>query len=154
MGKDIGFLPGTVEEKLIPRMAAIEDNLEYLFSVRDKNSDARGRGRLMDLMEDGIIELEPLSYIRGRSIPNQFFIVDEAQNLTPLELKTILTRIGKGSKIILTGDPNQIDHPYLDSRSNGLSFVVERFKGIPFFAHVTLSKGERSELAETAANLL
>lgn len=154
VGRDIGYLPGTVEEKLIPRMAPIEDNLEYLFSVRDKGSESRNRGRLLDLMEDGIIELEPLTYIRGRSIPNQFIIVDEAQNLTPLELKTILTRVGKGSKIVLTGDPGQIDHPYLDARSNGLSFVVERFKGQPFFAHVTLTKGERSELAEVAATIM
>ncbi len=138
----------------MPRMAAIEDNLEYLFNVRDKGSEPRGRGRLMDLMEDGIIQLEPLAYIRGRSIPDQFIIVDEAQNLTPLELKTILTRVGKGSKIILTGDPNQIDHPYLDERSNGLSYVIERFKGTNFFGHVTLSKGERSELAEIAAKIL
>ena len=147
MGKDIGYLPGTIEEKLVPRMAPIEDNLEYIFAARGDAED----GTLERLREDGIIELEPLTYIRGRSIPNQFMIVDEAQNLTPLELKTIITRAGKGTKLVLTGDPHQIDHPYLDSQSNGLVYVVERFKGEPLFGHVTLLKGERSELAETAA---
>lgn len=148
MGQDIGYLPGTVEEKLTPRMAAIEDNLEFIFTVRGGGNEGNSLERLR---EDGIIELEPLTYIRGRSIPNQYLIVDEAQNLTPLELKTIVTRAGKGTKIILTGDPYQIDHPYLDSQSNGLVYVVERFKGEPLYAHVTLLKGERSDLAEAAA---
>jgi PhoH-like ATPase len=147
MGRDIGYLPGTVEEKLVPRMAPIEDNLEYIFAQRGDAED----GTLERLREDGIVELEPLTYIRGRSIPNQFMIVDEAQNLTPLELKTIVTRAGKGTKVVLTGDPYQIDHPYLDSQSNGLVYVVERFKGEPIFGHVTLVKGERSDLAEAAA---
>jgi PhoH-like ATPase len=102
----------------------------------------------------GIIEIEPLTYIRGRSLPNQYFIVDEAQNLTPHEVKTILTRIGEGSKLILTGDPYQIDNPYIDSESNGLTYVIDRFKGQSIFSSVTLFKGERSALAELAANLL
>jgi len=106
------------------------------------------------LIEEESITLEALTYIRGRSIPNQYLIVDEAQNLTPHEIKTIVTRVGEGTKIILTGDPYQIDNPYVDSSSNGLSFLVERFKGEKIAAHVTLSKGERSELAELAANLL
>ncbi len=152
MGKDIGYLPGDIEEKLMPRMQSVSDNLEYLFMAG--GSVESGDGRLQELIEDGIVELEPLTYIRGRSIPGQYVIVDEAQNLTPLELKTIITRAGKGSKIILCGDPQQIDHPYLDSRSNGLSHVIERFKGEPLFGAVTLYKGERSDLAEAAAKRL
>ena len=102
----------------------------------------------------GLLDIEPLTYIRGRSIPNQYLIVDEAQNLTPHEIKTIVTRAGEGTKIILTGDPYQIDNPYVDSSSNGLSYLVERFKNERISAHVTLTRGERSELAELAANLL
>ena len=105
-------------------------------------------------MNQGLINIEPLAYIRGRSIPNQYLIVDEAQNLTPHEIKTILTRAGLGTKVILTGDCYQIDNPYVDSSNNGLTFSVEKFKSEPLAAHVTLSKGERSELAETAANIL
>lgn len=149
MGKDIGYLPGDVDEKLMPRMQSVSDNLEYLFMAAGGGEG--GEQRLQELIEDGIVELEPLTYIRGRSIPRQYVVVDEAQNLTPLELKTIITRAGKGSKIILCGDPHQIDHPYLDSRSNGLTYVVECFKGEPLFGTVTLLKGERSELAEAAA---
>ena len=102
----------------------------------------------------GLLDIEPLTYIRGRSIPNQYLIVDEAQNLTPHEIKTIVTRVGEGTKIVLTGDPYQIDNPYVDSSSNGLSYLVERFKNERISAHVTLTRGERSELAELAANLL
>lgn len=102
----------------------------------------------------GLLDIEPLTYIRGRSIPNQYLIVDEAQNLTPHEIKTIVTRAGEGTKIVLTGDPYQIDNPYVDSSSNGLSYLVERFKNERISAHVTLTRGERSELAELAANLL
>jgi PhoH-like ATPase len=149
MGKDIGYLPGDVDEKLMPRMQSVSDNLEFLFMA--SGGLQAGDERLQELIEDGIIELEPLTYIRGRSIPRQYIVVDESQNLTPLELKTIITRAGKGSKIILCGDPYQIDHPYLDAGSNGLTFVVECFKGEPIFGTVTLTKGERSELAETAA---
>lgn len=149
VGKDIGYLPGDVEEKLMPRMQSISDNLEFLFTAT--GGDSGGDDRLQELIEDGIIELEPLTFIRGRSIPRQYLIVDEAQNLTPLELKTIITRAGKGTKIILSGDPYQIDHPYLDARSNGLTYCVECFKGENLFGTVTLIKGERSELAEAAA---
>jgi PhoH-like ATPase len=149
MGKDIGYLPGDVDEKLMPRMQSVSDNLEFLFMTTGGTSG--GDSRLQELIEDGIIELEPLTYIRGRSIPRQFIIVDEAQNLTPLELKTIITRAGKGSKIVLCGDPYQIDHPYLDSSSNGLTYVVECFKGEPLFGSMMLLKGERSDLAEVAA---
>ncbi|HBW47164.1 TPA: phosphate starvation-inducible protein PhoH [bacterium] len=152
MGKDIGYLPGDVDEKLMPRMQSVSDNLEFLFMT--SGGIEGGEERLQELIEDGIIELEPLTYIRGRSIPRQFIIVDEAQNLTPLELKTIITRAGKGSKIVLCGDAYQIDHPYLDAGSNGLTYVIECFKGSPLFGTVTLTKGERSELAETAALLM
>ncbi|MBP1729491.1 MAG: phosphate starvation-inducible protein PhoH, partial [Deltaproteobacteria bacterium] len=107
-----------------------------------------------ELVAMGIMEIEPLTYIRGRSIPNQFMIVDEAQNLTPHEIKTIITRAGEGTKIVLTGDPYQIDNPYVDASSNGLTYLVERLKGLNITGHVTMMKGERSELAELAANLL
>jgi PhoH-like ATPase len=152
MGRDIGYLPGTVEEKLNPWMRPIFDNVEYLMGLTRADKRAgRGADELIDM---GIIEIEPLTYIRGRSLPNQYLIVDEAQNLTPHEVKTIITRVGEGSKIILTGDPYQIDNPYVDSESNGLTYVVSRFKGESIAATVTLFKGERSELAERAANLL
>jgi len=150
MGKDIGFLPGTVEEKLNPWMQPIYDALDLLASGKkdnaQKNRDA--------LKEGDRIGVEPLTYIRGRSIPNQYIIVDEAQNLTPLEVKTVITRVGHGTKIILTGDIYQIDNPYVDSMSNGLSVLVEKFRPYNIAAHVHLSKGVRSELAELAANLL
>lgn len=152
MGRDIGYLPGTMEEKLNPWMRPIFDNVEYLMGLSNADKKAgRGADELIDM---GIMEIEPLTYIRGRSIPDQFFIVDEAQNLTPHEMKTILTRIGEGSKLVLTGDPYQIDNPYIDSESNGLTYVIDRFKGQKIFSTVTLFKGERSELAELAANLL
>ncbi len=152
LGKDIGFLPGDIEEKLNPWMQPIYDNLELLlgFSKAEKK-EGRSHQELIDL---GYIEIEPLTYIRGRSIPNQFMIVDEAQNLTPHEVKTIITRVGENTKIILTGDPYQIDNPYVDASNNGLTTVVERFKGEILAGHVTLSKGERSALAELAANIL
>ena len=149
MGRDIGYLPGDVEEKLNPWMQPIFDNIEFLMDY-DKTSTGRAR----ELIHQGIINIEPLTYIRGRSIPKQFLIVDEAQNLTPHEVKTIITRAGEGTKVVLTGDPYQIDNPYVDSSSSGLTYVIERFKGHPISAHVTLSRGERSELAELAANLL
>ncbi|MCL5965682.1 MAG: PhoH family protein [Deltaproteobacteria bacterium] len=152
MGKDIGFLPGDLEEKLKPWMQPIFDNVEYLFAFgRRKRQGVRGYQELMNL---GILEIEPLTYIRGRSIPNQYIIIDEAQNLSPHEVKTILTRAGENSKVVLTGDPYQIDNPFVDSASNGLSYIVERFKGEPIAGHVMLTKGERSPLAELAANIL
>ena len=152
LGRDLGYLPGTVEEKLNPWMQPIYDNLELLLNLsRDGRSGGRSYHELVDM---GIIEIEPLTYIRGRSIPNQYLIVDEAQNLTPHEVKTIITRAGDGTKIILTGDPYQIDNPYVDSVNNGLTYVVDRFRSSELTAHVTLTKGERSDLAELAANLL
>jgi PhoH-like ATPase len=152
LGRDIGYLPGDVEEKLNPWMQPIFDNVEYLMNLsRSDKKAGRGYHELMDL---GIMEIEPLTYIRGRSIPNQFIIVDEAQNLTPHEVKTIITRVGDGTKIVLTGDPYQIDNPYVDATNNGLIHVANRFKNERLAGHVTLSKGERSPLAELAANLL
>jgi PhoH-like ATPase len=152
LGRDLGFLPGDVEEKLAPWMQPIFDNVELLLgAVEERGKRKRGYKELVDM---GILEIEPLTYIRGRSIPKQFMIVDEAQNLTPHEIKTIITRAGEGTKIVLTGDPYQIDNPYVDSSSNGLAYVVEKFKGQDISGHVTLTKGERSSLAELAANLL
>ena len=152
MGRDLGFLPGDIEEKLTPWMQPIFDNVELLLSSYDESgSRKRGYRELIDL---GLMEIEPLTYIRGRSIPKQYMIVDEAQNLTPHEIKTIITRAGEGTKIVLTGDPYQIDNPYVDSSSNGLSYSVERLKGQEIAGHTTLTRGERSSLAELAANLL
>lgn len=153
MGKDLGFLPGDIEEKLTPWMQPIFDNVELLLSGHESDKRHNNKG-YKELMAMGLLDIEPLTYIRGRSIPNQYLIVDEAQNLTPHEIKTIVTRAGEGTKIILTGDPYQIDNPYVDSSSNGLSYLVERFKNERISAHVTLTRGERSELAELAANLL
>ncbi len=154
LGKDIGFLPGDIEEKLRPWMQPIRDNLDFLMGASTVAGRAKGKKDLQSLFDLGMIEVEPLTYIRGRSMPNQYLIVDEAQNLTPHEIKTIITRAGEGTKVVLTGDPYQIDNPYIDSSSNGLSYVVERFKGEAISGHVTLTKGERSDLAELAATLL
>jgi PhoH-like ATPase len=154
LGRDIGFLPGDIEDKLNPWMQPIYDNVEFLLGfsgARDGKKEGRSYTEMIDL---GYIEIEPLTYIRGRSIPGQFMIVDEAQNLTPHEVKTIITRVGDGTKIVLTGDPYQIDNPYVDAANNGLTTVVERFKGEAIAGHVTLSKGERSALAELASNIL
>jgi len=150
MGKELGFLPGSLDEKLAPWMQPIHDALEMLSDL-NMGHDHR---RSADLMRSGSIVVEALSYIRGRSIANQFMIIDEAQNLTPLEAKTIVTRVGTGTKIIFTGDPYQIDNPYVDSSSNGFNYIVSKFKGEALAAHIELQKGERSELAEIAANLL
>jgi PhoH-like ATPase len=150
MGKELGFLPGSLEEKLAPWMQPIHDALEML---SDLNMGHEHR-RSADLMRSGNIVVEALSYIRGRSIANQFMIIDEAQNLTPLEAKTIITRVGHGTKIVFTGDPYQIDNPYVDSSSNGFNYVVSRFRTEKIAAHIELQKGERSELAELAANIL
>ena len=152
LGRDLGYLPGDVEQKLNPWMQPIYDNVEFLMNLSRADKKAgRGYHELMDL---GILEIEPLTYIRGRSIPNQFIVVDEAQNLTPHEVKTIVSRVGEGTKIILTGDPFQIDNPYVDSTNNGLVHVVNRFRGEKLAGHITLTKGERSALAELATNLL
>jgi PhoH-like ATPase len=150
LGRDIGFLPGDVDEKLNPWMQPIFDNLEFLFSTGSR----KGPRAYAELLESGQIQVEPLTYIRGRSLPQQFIIVDEAQNLTPHEVKTIITRSGDGTKIVLTGDPGQIDNPYVDSASNGLTIAAERFRGEKLAGHIVLAKGERSDLAELAANLL
>jgi len=152
LGRDIGFLPGDIEEKLNPWMQPIYDNIELLLGL--SKSDRKDGRSYAELFELGFVEIEPLTYIRGRSLPNVFMIVDEAQNLTPHEVKTIITRAGDGTKIILTGDPYQIDNPYIDSSNNGLTTVVERFKGEPISGHITFIKGERSELAELATHLL
>lgn len=150
MGKDIGYLPGDKSDKLSNWMQPVYDNLEYILSV-----DKKLREQSVDaLINRRVIEIEALTYIRGRSLPNQFIIVDEAQNLSPHEVKTVVSRAGTGTKVVLTGDPYQIDNPYLDSNSNGLTFLVEAFKGQEVFGHITLEKSERSPLAELAAELL
>jgi PhoH-like ATPase len=150
MGKELGFLPGSLEEKLSPWMQPIHDALELLSDL-NMGHDHR---RSTDLMRSGTIVVEALSYIRGRSIANQFMVIDEAQNLTPLEVKTIITRVGNGTKIVFTGDPWQIDNPYVDSSSNGFNYIVSKFRDHAIAAHIELQKGERSELAELAANIL
>ncbi len=150
MGKDIGFLPGTMEEKLNPWMQPIFDAMDLIGAGR------KGGGKANKIMteESDRVAIEPLTYIRGRSIPNQYIVVDEAQNLTPLEAKTVLTRVGPGTKIVLTGDIYQIDNPYVDSMSNGLTSIVEKFRPQNIAAHIVLNKGVRSEVADLAANLL
>jgi PhoH-like ATPase len=150
MGKELGFLPGSLDEKLAPWMQPIHDALEMLSDLNMGHEHRRSN----DLMRSGSIVVEALSYIRGRSIAHQFMVIDEAQNLTPLEVKTIITRVGHGTKIVFTGDPYQIDNPYVDSSSNGFNYIVSKFRGESVAAHVELQKGERSELAELAANLL
>ena len=145
VGRDIGFLPGDIKEKMAPWMNPFIDNFRQL--LRDTT--------MFDMMiQKGQIEISPVTFIRGRSISDSFLIVDEAQNLTVHELKTIITRVGKGSKVVLMGDVDQIDTPYIDTLSNGLTVTIERFKGSPIFGHVTLKTGERSELATLAARLL
>ncbi len=158
MGRDIGYLPGDKDEKLTAWMQPIFDNLTYLLSTRaSPGQSAESQSteqRIQKLMADGVLVLEPLTYIRGRSIPHQFMVVDEAQNLTPHEVRTIASRVGEGTKLVLTGDIGQIDNPYLDQSSNGLSYTVEKMKGLPIVGHVTLAKSERSELASLAAERL
>jgi len=164
LGKDIGYLPGNKQEKLSHWMEPIFDNLDYIFRALPVNSappGAKKQGkpitpqmRIEKLMETNVLELEALTYIRGRSISKQFIIIDEAQNLTPHEVKTVISRAGEGSKIILTGDPYQIDNPYLDASSNGLTYVAERLKELPIHGHVTLRQSERSQLAAVAAENL
>ena len=158
LGRDIGYLPGDKDEKLAMWMQPIFDNLAYLLSTRGSHlNDAESRTpeqRLDELLAGGRVVLEPITYIRGRSIPHQFMIVDEAQNLSPHEARTIVSRVGEGTKIILSGDIGQIDSPYLDSSSNGLTHVIESMKSHPIAGHVTLDRTERSELASIAAELL
>ncbi len=154
MGKDIGYLPGTKDEKLSLWMQPIFDNLTYLMRLQHRTDEGTVQQKVNQLLKNQEVELEALTYIRGRSIPNQFVIVDEAQNLTPHEVKTIISRAGENTKMVLTGDPNQIDNPYLDSSSNGLSYAVEKLKGHAIYGHVTLSKSERSPLSAIAADFL
>jgi len=150
--KDIGFLPGDIQSKIDPYMQPLWDNLGVIrnqFNVKDSKSQ-----KITDLLEQNKLVITPLAYIRGRSLQKAFFIVDEAQNLTPHEVKTIITRAGEGTKIVMTGDIHQIDHPYLDKLSNGLSYLINRMTNQKIFAHITLEKGERSYLADLASDLL
>ena len=150
--RDLGFLPGDIQSKLDPYMQPLFDNLSVIrhqFKSNDKRSI-----KINEMLEHDKLLITPLAYIRGRSLQKAFFIVDEAQNLTPHEVKTVITRAGEGTKVIFTGDIYQIDHPYLDKRSNGLTYLISRMKGQEVFAHINLEKGERSELAELASNLL
>ncbi|WP_193212498.1 PhoH family protein [Luteolibacter marinus] len=168
MGDQLGFLPGTLDEKMRPWLQPIHDALDLLMRPvgplgprrkQVKKDGAADNGPAVKkpweiLMDQGVIEVEALCYIRGRSIPNRFFVLDEAQQLTPQEAKTVVTRMSRGSKLVLVGDPAQIDNPYVDSRSNGLVYTRNRLKGLPFVAHVSLSRGERSELADAGAKLM
>jgi len=153
-GQDIGYLPGAKEEKLYHWMQPIFDNLAYILRTRKTGGNGGMDERIQNLIDSGALELEALTYIRGRSIPDQFIILDEAQNLTPREVKTVVSRVGEDSKLVLTGDPWQIDNPYLDSASNGLAYAAERMKGLELVGHVMLNKSERSELASLAAQKL
>lgn len=162
VGKDIGFLPGTLEEKMEPWIAPVRDNLNFLMDQRNQRRNSpkkqRDSGRedvyLQLMQERGLIEIEAITFIRGRSIPNAFIVIDEAQNLSMHELKTIITRVGDNTKIVLTGDIEQIDNVHVDVFTNGLSYAVERFKEHAIAGHVTLIKGERSELATLASKIL
>ncbi|MDD4223170.1 MAG: PhoH family protein [Candidatus Cloacimonetes bacterium] len=155
LGHDLGYLPGTKSDKFNPWMQPIYDNMDILLSlhedIKTENMKGKRKPSLEDFLDYGFLELEPLTYIRGRSLPDQFIIIDEAQNLTPHEMKTIITRAGENTKLVLTGDPYQIDIPYLDSASNGLSVAVEKLKHEDIVGHITLEKGERSQLADLAA---
>jgi PhoH-like ATPase len=153
LGRDIGFLPGEMEEKLRPWMQPIFDNFEFLLSSKAGSGRDR-RVSYKTIMDFGQVEIEALTYIRGRTLPHQYLVVDEAQNLTPHEIKTIITRVGEGTKIVLTGDPFQIDNPYIDASNNAVTFVAEKFKDSPLAAHMVMAKGERSALAEVASNIL
>ena len=150
--KDIGFLPGDVKAKIDPYMAPIWDNLKF---IKDQlGDDEKGQAKLDELVATEKISIAPLAYIRGRTLTKIFFIVDEAQNLTPHEIKTIISRAGEETKIVFTGDIYQIDTPYLDAESNGLSYLIDKAKNHPLYAHITLQKGERSELANLANDFL
>lgn len=152
LGRDIGFLPGTAEEKLMPWMKPIFDNMKFV--LREKREPGEVEKKMNELMRSGLVEIEPLTFIRGRSIHGHFVIVDECQNLTPHQVKTIISRAGHDTKLVLTGDPYQIDNPYLDSRSNGLTYVAERMKGQELAGHVLFTKSERSKLASVAVEVL
>ena len=152
LGRDIGYLPGT--SKRSSTRGCSRSSTTSSTSSRPAAARFDGGRSYEELLAAGTIQVEPLTYIRGRTLPNQFLIVDEAQNLTPHEVKTIITRCGDDTKIVLTGDPDQIDNPYVDAHSNGLTTVAERFKTEAIAGHVTLTKGERSELAERATQLL
>jgi len=156
LGKDIGYLPGTKEEKLESWMGPIFDNLEYIFHAEKKSKEVKGKvkSQVEKYIKEEIIELEAMTFMRGRSIPDRFIIIDEAQNMTPHEVKTVISRAGNHAKMVLTGDPYQIDNPYLDSSSNGLTYCAERMKGQKMFGHMTLTKSERSSLASLAAEIL
>jgi PhoH-like ATPase len=151
VGKDIGYLPGSKEEKLQSWMGAIYDNLEFLM---DKKHPEEGIFKFDYLLQQNKIEIASVTHIRGRSLPKQYMIVDDAQNLTPHEIKTILSRAGEGTKVVVTGDPYQIDNPYLDIASNGFTYIIDRFKGQSIYGHITFTKTERSELARLVAELL
>jgi PhoH-like ATPase len=153
--KDIGYLPGEIKAKLDPYMQPMYDNLSVIQSQQGGDKEKNGPGdQIRKLLEDEKLVISALSYIRGRSLNRIYFIVDEAQNLTPHEVKTIITRAGEGTKVVLTGDIFQIDHPYLDTQSNGLTYLIERMRGQKLYAHITLERGERSELSELASDLL
>jgi PhoH-like ATPase len=152
LGKDLGALPGELEDKLKPWMQPIFDNFEFLLSSKSAGRDRRVSYKT--ILEFGEVEIEALTYIRGRSLPNQWLVVDEAQNLTPHEIKTIITRAGEGTKVVMTGDPYQIDNPYVDASNNAITYVAEKFKDQALGGHIFLSKGERSELADLASNIL
>jgi PhoH-like ATPase len=165
MGEQLGFLPGSLDEKMRPWLQPIHDALDLLMrpsaplgprrkQQKPANTQTPAKKPYELLMEQGILEIEALCYIRGRSIPNRFFILDEAQQLTPQEAKTIVTRMSRDSKLVMVGDPAQIDNPYVDSRSNGLVYTRKRLKGQPFVAHIALNRGERSELADAGARLM
>ena len=154
LGRDIGYLPGSKDEKLASWMQPIFDNLSFIFSLSRKDTEESIQKTVSDLQARGLLELEALTYIRGRSIPDQYLIVDEAQNLTPHEVKTIATRVGEGTKLVLTGDATQIDNPYLDASSNGLSYAVEQMRNLSLVGHVTLVTSERSDLASLASERL
>ena len=150
--KDIGYLPGDIKSKLNPYMEPLWDNLKYIKNQFDEKE--KEFKQLTEMVENEKLVVCPLAYIRGRSLSNVFFIVDEAQNLTPHEVKTIISRAGENTKIVFTGDVFQIDTPYLDTQSNGLSYLIDRLKGQKLYAHITLEKGERSELANLANTYL
>ena len=162
MGDSVGYLPGDLEEKMRPWLQPIYDALDYLLppsgaakkGTKQPNPQERVRSPYEELIDSKMIEIEALCYIRGRSIPNRFFILDEAQQMSPLEAKTVVTRMSKGAKLVMIGDPEQIDNPYVDSRSNGLVYTRRRLRGLGIAAHVTLEKGERSDLAEAGAKLM
>ena len=150
--KDIGYLPGSAEDKISPYMQPLFDNLKFIKSQFKENE--KKLKAIVEMEEEDKLKITPLAFIRGRSLSNIIFIVDEAQNLTPHEVKTIITRAGENTKIIFTGDVHQIDTPYLDEQSNGLSYLIDKLKGNELYAHITLEKGERSELANLANDLL